>query len=60
MASKHNAATSQYLHDLRGLEADVRVVAEELGVSWDIAYKLMLLSWVRAQPTQTLPPKTLA
>ncbi|KKL48179.1 hypothetical protein LCGC14_2328060, partial [marine sediment metagenome] len=55
MASKHNAATSQYLHDLRGLEADVRVVAEELGVSWDIAYKLMLLSWVRAQPTQTLP-----
>jgi hypothetical protein len=59
MPAKHNTATSKYINDLKHLQADIVVVAKALEIDWDRAYKLVLLSWVRAQPAQELPPKTL-
>lgn len=59
MPNKLNTESLQYLEDLKQLRDDIVEIARELELDWELAYQLVLLSWVRAQPTQKFPPKSL-
>jgi hypothetical protein len=56
MASRFNTAAKKYIYELKELRDDIVEIAAELKCDWEMAYDLVLLSWIRAISTQNTPP----